>query len=121
VATWLWTEEYSPAERSAAWVIEEWLCQGPTLRWLASRWTSRADLFAAYLRRLPTVDPARAEFTAYPPVNSEDRRGEYATPPHANAHPATPTIHSGLHGIHPGGGVERARAGGHQLAGGRAT
>jgi len=78
VDTWIWTEDYTPAERSAAWVIEEWLCDEPTLRHLASRWTSRAELFAAYLRRLPTVDPARANFTPYPPVRSDDDRGAYA-------------------------------------------
>ena len=52
--TWTWTEDYSPAERSAAWIIENWLCDEPTFRCVALRWTSRATLFDAYRQHLPT-------------------------------------------------------------------
>jgi hypothetical protein len=63
VSDWKWTEEFSPAERSAAWVIEEWLTDEPTFRHLAARWTSRETLYDAYRARLSTIDnPAALRF-----------------------------------------------------------
>lgn len=47
-----YVRDLTPAERSAAYVLELWFLDGPTRRYLAARFTSRAALYAAYVDSL---------------------------------------------------------------------
>lgn len=77
--TGVWADALTPAERSAAYVIEAWLCDESTLRHLAGRFISRDDLFHAYRRTLSVLDlSSTTEFVTEFPGHRTDDRHRYA-------------------------------------------